>query len=191
MRRRPSRASSSSGSSSTGSATAPPCDHRCPGDELLRAVGDGSASRDDGQQGGVIGLRDLAGHDGFDVVEPCDLVLDGGELAEDAVHSGFTKSGAVLVAAATIMAVVFAGFATSEMAVAASIAVGLLVGVLADAFLVRMMIMPALLSLCGEAAWWMPRWMQKIIPNLDTEGHGLDRATERQRGTGSISVAAQ
>ncbi|WIB71185.1 MMPL family transporter [Curtobacterium sp. MCBD17_026] len=109
---------------------------------------------------------------------------------KDAVHSGFTKSGTVLVAAATIMAVVFAGFATSEMAVAASIAVGLLVGVLADAFLVRMMIMPALLSLCGEAAWWMPRWMQKIIPNLDTEGHGLDRASEHDRATGSIPVAA-
>ncbi|PZF36980.1 MULTISPECIES: MMPL family transporter [unclassified Curtobacterium] len=107
---------------------------------------------------------------------------------KDAVFSGFTKSGTVLVAAATIMAVVFAGFATSEMAVAASIAVGLLVGVLADAFMVRMMIMPALLTLCGEAAWWMPKWMQKVIPNLDTEGHGLDRAPEPDRGTGAVPV---
>jgi RND superfamily putative drug exporter len=113
-----------------------------------------------------------------------------GLSAKDAVHSEFVKSGTVLVAAATIMAVVFAGFATSEMAVAASIAVGLLVGVLADAFLVRMMIMPALLTLCGEAAWWMPKWMQKVIPNLDTEGHGLDRAHEHHSETGSVPVAA-
>lgn len=94
---------------------------------------------------------------------------------KDAIRSGFGKAGTVLVAAATIMAVVFAGFATSEMAVAASIAVGLLVGVLADAFIVRMVVMPALLILTGRAAWWMPTWMQKIVPDLDTEGRSLEQ----------------
>ncbi|MCU1529014.1 MAG: putative superfamily drug exporter, partial [Frondihabitans sp.] len=77
--------------------------------------------------------------------------------------------------AATIMTVVCAGFATSEMAVAASIAFGLVVGVLADAFLVRMIVMPALLTLMGESAWWMPKWLDRIVPDLDAEGHSLDR----------------
>lgn len=104
-----------------------------------------------------------------------------------AVVSGFEKSGTVLVAAAAIMAVVFAGFATSEMAVAASIAVGLLVGVLADAFIVRMVLMPALLAIVGEAAWWMPRWMRRTVPDLDSEGHGLDRPDEI---TGPVTASA-
>jgi len=92
---------------------------------------------------------------------------------KEAIVSGVTKSGPVLVAAALIMAFVFGGFASSTMTFAAETAFGLLIGVLADALLVRMVIMPALLSLVGEAAWWMPRWMQKIVPNIEAEGHAL------------------
>jgi RND superfamily putative drug exporter len=95
---------------------------------------------------------------------------------EEAVKQGFGKSAPVLVAAATIMTVVFAGFATSPMTVAASIAFGLVAGVLADAFLVRMVIMPALLALMGRSAWWLPRWLDRALPNLDVEGHALDHA---------------
>ena len=97
-----------------------------------------------------------------------------GMSPKEAIVSGFTRSGPVLVAAATIMTVVFAGFATSPQAIAASIAFGLVVGVITDAFIVRMIIVPALLSLLGESAWWMPRWLDRIIPDLDTEGHSLD-----------------
>ncbi|WP_405068996.1 MMPL family transporter [Kribbella sp. NBC_01510] len=70
-----------------------------------------------------------------------------GASPKEAVISGFAKSAPVLVAAAAIMAFVFAGFASSPMAVAASIALGLVVGVIVDAFVVRMIIMPAALSL--------------------------------------------
>ncbi|MCE4267300.1 MMPL family transporter [Rhodococcus globerulus] len=93
---------------------------------------------------------------------------------KDAVISGFKTSGPVLVAAAAIMVFVFAGFATSTMAVAASIAFGLVVGVLADAFIVRMILMPAMLALLGKSAWWLPRWLDKIMPDLDIEGRALD-----------------
>ncbi len=96
----------------------------------------------------------------------------------DAVREGFTRSAAVVIAAASIMTVVFAGFASSSFAVAASIAFGLTVGVMADAFIVRMVLMPAALTLLGNAAWWMPRWLDKILPNVDAEGHGLDAADE-------------
>ncbi|MGG7100097.1 MMPL family transporter [Rhodococcus sp. 24CO] len=97
-----------------------------------------------------------------------------GMSPKDAVISGFKTSGPVLVAAAAIMVFVFAGFATSTMAVAASIAFGLVVGVLADAFIVRMILMPTMLALLGKSAWWLPRWLDKIIPDLDIEGRALD-----------------
>jgi RND superfamily putative drug exporter len=96
---------------------------------------------------------------------------------KEAIRRGFTTSAPVLVAAASIMAVVFGGFATSESAVAASIAFGLVIGVLADAFLVRMVIMPGLLTLMGNAAWWFPAWLERILPDLDVEGHALDSNT--------------
>ncbi|MGO4535120.1 MMPL family transporter [Leifsonia sp. 2MCAF36] len=94
---------------------------------------------------------------------------------KEAITAGFSKSAPVLVAAALIMATVFAGFATSPMTVAASIAFGLFVGVLADAFIVRMILMPALLSLLGSWAWWIPKWLDRILPNLDAEGHSLEQ----------------
>jgi len=96
----------------------------------------------------------------------------------DAIRTGFVKAGPVLVAAATIMALVFAGFATSTLTFAASTAAGITVGVLADAFLVRMVLMPALLTLLGEKAWWLPRWLDRILPDVDAEGHALEAQDE-------------
>ncbi|MFB2554398.1 MMPL family transporter [Herbiconiux liangxiaofengii] len=99
---------------------------------------------------------------------------DKGMDPKAAIREGFARSGPVLVAAAAIMTVVFAGFATGEFAIGASIAFGLMVGVMADAFIVRLVLMPALLSLLGNSAWWLPKWLDKIIPHVDTEGHSLD-----------------
>ncbi len=100
---------------------------------------------------------------------------------KQAITEGFTRSATVVAAAASIMTAVFAGFATSSFAIAASIAFGLLVGVVADAFIVRMVLMPAALSLLGDAAWWMPRWLDRIVPNVDAEGHSLDQLERTQR----------
>ncbi|WEO78070.1 MMPL family transporter [Cryobacterium sp. SO2] len=101
---------------------------------------------------------------------------DKGMPPKQAIREGFARSGPVLVAAATIMTVVFGGFATGTFAIGASIAFGLMVGVMADAFIVRLVLMPAMLSLLGESAWWLPKWLDRIIPNIDTEGHALDAA---------------
>jgi len=98
---------------------------------------------------------------------------DRGMPSRDAVLAGFSRAAPVLVAAASIMTVVFAGFASSTFAVAASIAFGLMVGVVADAFVVRLVLMPASLTLLGEAAWWLPRWLDRVLPHVDTEGHAL------------------
>lgn len=99
---------------------------------------------------------------------------DRGSAPKDAIVEGFSRAAPVLVAAATIMAVVFAGFASSTFSIAASIAFGLFVGVLADAFIVRLILMPAAMSLLGQSAWWIPRSLDKVLPRVDTEGHALD-----------------
>ncbi len=101
---------------------------------------------------------------------------DRGMMPKQSIREGFARSGPVLVAAATIMTVVFGGFATGTFAIAASIAFGLMVGVMADAFIVRLVLMPALLSLLGKSAWWLPKWLDKVLPHVDTEGHAMEEA---------------
>jgi len=114
-----------------------------------------------------------------------------GLAPKEAIVEGFKRSAPVVAAAACIMTAVFAGFASSSFAIAASIAFGLLIGVIADAFIVRMILMPAALRLLGDAAWWMPRWLDRIVPNVDAEGHSLDRLdqlTDAENDKGSESV---
>jgi len=98
-----------------------------------------------------------------------------GLSAREAILDGFGRSAPVVVAAAAIMAAVFGGFALSESSLVGSIALGLAVGVVADAFVVRMILVPATLALLGNGAWWVPRWLDRILPQLDTEGLSLDR----------------
>ena len=100
---------------------------------------------------------------------------------KQAIREGFARSGPVLVAAASIMIVVFGGFATGASAVGASIALGLCVGVAADAFIVRMVLMPAALSLLGKSAWWVPKSLDRVLPDIDVEGHALDKKEEEQK----------
>lgn len=98
----------------------------------------------------------------------------------EAVRAGFRRSAPVVVAAATIMAAVFGGFIASSDPMIASIALALTVGVLADAFIVRMVIIPGLLALLGRAAWWMPRWLDRVLPHVDVEGKAIEDAANRQ-----------
>jgi RND superfamily putative drug exporter len=52
---------------------------------------------------------------------------------------------------------------------------GLAIGVLLDAFVVRMLLIPAVMHLLGEKAWWLPKWLDRILPNVDVEGAALER----------------
>lgn len=97
---------------------------------------------------------------------------------KEAILDGFAKTAFVVVAAAAIMAAVFGGFALSPSPLVASIALALTIGVLADAFIVRMIIVPSALSLLGHTAWSIPTWLDKALPHIDTEGHALEPATE-------------
>ena len=96
-------------------------------------------------------------------------VLDKTKDAKKAVLLGVGHGGRVVSAAAIIMFSVFAGFMTNTGAVQA-IAFALAFGVFVDAFVVRMTLVPAVMILAGRAAWWLPKWLDKIIPNLSIEG---------------------
>ncbi|MER7930143.1 MMPL family transporter [Streptomyces sp. NPDC096057] len=101
-----------------------------------------------------------------------------GERPGQAIVTGFRHSGKVVVAAAVIMMSVFAGFIGESESIIKMMGVGLASAVFFDAFLVRMAIIPALLALLGDKAWWLPRWLQKILPNVDVEGEKLNRTLE-------------
>jgi RND superfamily putative drug exporter len=96
-----------------------------------------------------------------------------GASAQESVVLGFRHGARVVTAAAVIMVGVFGGFVTANEAVIKSIGFALAVGIFADAFLVRMTIVPAVMSLLGEHAWWLPRWLDRLLPDLDVEGEKL------------------
>ncbi len=98
-----------------------------------------------------------------------------GKSAKESINYGIRLSRRVVVAAAIIMISVFGGFAFSHMAMIRPMGFGLGVGVLFDAFIVRLLLVPAFMSLLGKAAWYMPKWLERILPNVDVEGASLDR----------------
>nr|WP_127891784.1 MMPL family transporter [Streptomyces sp. S10(2018)] len=101
-----------------------------------------------------------------------------GERPAQAVTSGFRHSARVVVAAALIMIAVFSGFIGDSDAMIKMIGFGLASAVLLDAFVVRMAIVPAVLALLGERAWWLPKWLDRILPRVDVEGEALTRPAE-------------
>ncbi|MGW2381015.1 MMPL family transporter [Streptomyces sp. NPDC001658] len=101
-----------------------------------------------------------------------------GERPAQAITSGFRHSARVVVAAALIMIAVFAGFIGESDSMIKMIGFGLASAVLFDAFVVRMAIVPAVLALLGDKAWWLPRWLDRLLPNVDVEGEALTRRPE-------------
>ena len=119
-----------------------------------------------------------------------------GAPARTAVVLGVRAGRSVVTAAAIIMVSVFGGFIFSESAIIPAIGFALAIGVLLDAFVVRMFIVPSLMHLAGDWAWWLPKWLDRLIPNVDVEGASLERrhphvASEHTAsGGGSIEPAA-
>jgi RND superfamily putative drug exporter len=95
------------------------------------------------------------------------------EVARRSIVSGFSGAARVVTAAALIMFFVFGAFVPEGSAVIKVIALGLAVGVFVDAFLIRMTLVPAVMALAGRAAWYLPRWLDRLLPNVDIEGEGL------------------
>ncbi|MGP9816384.1 MMPL family transporter [Glutamicibacter sp. 363] len=112
-----------------------------------------------------------------------------GLSARDAVRSGFSMAAPVVTAAALIMIAVFAGFIFSHLSMIRPLGFALATGVLFDAFVVRMTLIPAIMHLLGDKAWYLPKWLDKILPDVDVEGaklnEMLDRKAERPLGEAS------
>lgn len=96
-----------------------------------------------------------------------------GASSKEAMVNGYHHGARVVTAAAIIMISVFGSFLLESDPTAKSMGFALAAGVLLDAFLVRMVLIPSLLVLMGEWAWWLPKWLDKIVPDIDVEGARL------------------
>ncbi len=90
--------------------------------------------------------------------------------AHRAVAIGIGSTARVITTAAAIMVAVFSSFVLDTDPTIKMLAVGMAVAVLIDASIVRMILVPALMSILGPHAWWLPRWLDRIIPDLKLEG---------------------
>lgn len=99
-----------------------------------------------------------------------------GGTSHASVAAGIRQSSSVVVAAALIMIAVFAAFVPTGDATLQPIAFALAIGVLLDAFVVRLTLIPALMHVLGDKAWWLPRWLDRLLPELDIEGAALEDA---------------
>jgi putative drug exporter of the RND superfamily len=93
--------------------------------------------------------------------------------ADEAIVTGFRHGSRVVTAAALIMISVFSAFMLSPDAASKSLGFAFAFGIAVDAFLVRMTVVPAVLALLGERAWWLPRWLDRVVPRVDVEGATL------------------
>jgi RND superfamily putative drug exporter len=103
-----------------------------------------------------------------------------------AVADGLSATARVITAAALIMVVVFGSFVFGDERVIKEFGLGLAVAIFVDATVVRMLLVPATMELLGDANWWLPRWLDRILPNVHIEGepdldHELDELLELDR----------
>lgn len=104
-----------------------------------------------------------------------------GDSARSAITHGVRTGRAVVIAAAVIMVSVFGSFAFGHLAMIKPLGFGLAVGILFDAFLVRLLLVPAVLRVFGSLAWKLPRWLDRIMPDMDVEGAKLEREHKELR----------
>jgi putative drug exporter of the RND superfamily len=88
----------------------------------------------------------------------------------EAVAHGMARTGRVISAAAAIMVTVFGAFILSDQVLVKVIGIGLSVAVLLDATVVRMVLVPSTMELLGDRNWWLPAWLDRLLPHVDIEG---------------------
>ncbi|MBO9533488.1 MAG: MMPL family transporter [Solirubrobacteraceae bacterium] len=94
-----------------------------------------------------------------------------GDGPRDSVIHGMGRIGKVILFAGLIMTAVFSAFAAEPDVISKMFGLGLGVAILLDVLLVRLLIAPAVVTLLGDRAWWMPAWLDKVLPNVSLEGH--------------------
>jgi len=114
-----------------------------------------------------------------------------GDRPRASVIHGLSRIGKVILFAGLIMASVFLAFVTQPDVIAKMFGLGLGLAVLIDVLIVRMVIAPAVVTLLGDKAWWLPGWLDRTLPNVSLEGHlveGLDGKQEtRERETAGVA----
>ncbi|HEX2273080.1 MAG TPA: MMPL family transporter [Acidimicrobiales bacterium] len=91
--------------------------------------------------------------------------------SRNSVADGLAATAKVITAAAAIMVFVFGSFILEQERVVKLMGVGLATAILLDATIVRMLLVPATMELLGDRNWWLPRWLARVVPDFDVEGH--------------------
>src|SRR5689334_24404084 len=101
-----------------------------------------------------------------------------GDRPRESVIHGVSRIGKVVLVAGLIMAGVFLSFVTQTDPIGKMFGIGLGLAILIDVLIVRMVVAPAVVTLLGDRAWWLPGWLDRVLPNVSLEGHlveGLDK----------------
>jgi len=99
---------------------------------------------------------------------------DRGARPKDSVVMGLARVARIILAAGAIMTAVFLGFVSDPDVVVKTIGLGLAAAILIDVLVVRMIVAPAVMALLGDRAWWLPRWLDRILPRIPLEGEEGD-----------------
>ena len=98
--------------------------------------------------------------------------------SSEAVAFGVLTTARLITGAALIIVVVFVGFATGDLVMFQQMGFGVAVALLIDATLIRCVLVPAAMELLGDRNWWLPGWLDRLLPNIHVEGHeGIDDET--------------
>ena len=95
-----------------------------------------------------------------------------------AVADGLAKSARVITAGAAVMVTVFLSFVLGEDVLGKMFGIGLAAAILIDATIVRMVLVPATMELLGDRNWWLPGWLDRLLPNIHVEGHEVTDARD-------------
>ena len=96
-----------------------------------------------------------------------------GDGPRESVIVGMSRIGKVVLFAGLIMASVFLAFVSQPDVVAKMIGLGLGMAILIDVLIVRLIIAPAVVTLLGDKAWWFPKWLDRVVPDVSLEGHAV------------------
>jgi len=107
--------------------------------------------------------------------------------ARAAVVQGLANTGRVITSAAAIMVCVFTSFVLVEDPVVKEFGIGLAVAIAIDATLVRCLLVPAVMTLLGERAWWLPRWLDRILPHISIEGEEYFARLDAEKATAATA----
>ncbi len=99
--------------------------------------------------------------------------------SKHAVRRGLSEVSRVIIAASSIMVVVFGSFVTSDARFMKLLGLGLAVAIFLDAFVIRVVLMPAIMRVLGARAWWIPRWLDRVLPHIDIDGHDVEQNVEQ------------